>query len=262
MYVGVESFADIRLYGCRAVSDGAATRKRRIFRKDSFWQTSGFGFLDYRQSRLEMVEFLLAKGVKVDVASGDTYGTVLHAAARSGGPQMGKLLLENDEIISAIDAVDCIGLTALHCALSISDSLEVVKMLLRKGADISLPKDDRNGNHVLRVAQLSAMTKLLLANGADVFAINSIGKSAIFPSIGYDDEDATINILINHPNGLNVKGSVQRFLSGRPCAVTRCSKAREISRVYIFFYGISLTHALKSETRPTKSPGWMIIRGT
>lgn len=160
---------------------------------------------------LEMVQFLLDHGAKLDVRSLENM-TALHFAAKNGHENIVKFLLEqgvgiNDKSNSGatpllfaamnghaamvkllldrganINAQDGSGVTALFAAIS-SNHVDVVKVLLEYGADLTLTLSSRrlsylDGTPLHAAIKLDNLeiVRLLLKNGADIYASNTLGE--------------------------------------------------------------------------------------
>jgi len=111
----------------------------------SAYSTDGFTALSLAAffGQKSVVEYLLSKGAKVNqAASNATHVQPIHSAAAHHNPvvamQMLQVLLENG---AQVDARQIGGWTALHEAASRGD-VEMVKLLKRYGADISIKSDD------------------------------------------------------------------------------------------------------------------------
>lgn len=109
-------------------------------------------------------------------------GTLLHAAAAGGQPEVAELLLE---LGCAIDAVNRHGIGALGEAVE-AKSVEVARLLLGKGADPN-GRGGHSGGTVLHRAialRSRAMAKLLLEGGSDPNRQDAGGKSALHQAVG------------------------------------------------------------------------------
>ena len=91
---------------------------------------------------LEILEELIIQGADVNAENNDKQ-TVLHLALVSNKPNIDlvKYLLEDKEIKQRLEAKDKFGFTALHLA-SFYGSLEILKELIKQGADINAKNND------------------------------------------------------------------------------------------------------------------------
>ncbi|MBN9543302.1 MAG: ankyrin repeat domain-containing protein [Alphaproteobacteria bacterium] len=103
-----------------------------------------------RQGCIQTVQYLLDKGINIDIAT-NCGETPLHIAAEYGNFNMVKYLIENRAVVNA---KDWNGETPLHWACK-SCNIKVVKYLIDKGADVNAADDSdyiplheaaRNGN--------------------------------------------------------------------------------------------------------------------
>jgi hypothetical protein len=95
-------------------------------------------YLAAEQGHHELVQLLLEANANVQAACGGW--TLLHAPAEQGHTKVVQLLLAAGV---DVDAADSAGTTALFCA-SLYARLEVVQLLLHKGANPRLPTGSRN----------------------------------------------------------------------------------------------------------------------
>ena len=109
--------------------------------------------------------------------AGDTGEPPLHRAARVGDLDAARELIGRG---AAVDARDAGGRTALDAA-ALSDHIELVELLLERGAAVGLATN-RGGSTVLHVAAQRGsldLVRLLVSRGADVAARNDAGATPL-----------------------------------------------------------------------------------
>ncbi len=110
--------------------------------------------------------------------------TALHFAASSNKLQVVDLLLRKG---ANIDAKDNLGKTALHIAVS-EGRLETVKILLKKGANIkALENDGKTALHIAACDGKLEIIDFLLQKGADIEAQDNLGQTALHNAVSYLD---------------------------------------------------------------------------
>jgi len=117
-----------------------------------------------RRNDPEVVRFLLEKGAQVDRKFEDSGKTVLHKTAACDTAKNFAVLLEYDPDINVLDNK---GRTPLDMAARFSRSLDIVKMLVRRGVDVNRP--DHGGYtplHRASVSDSSGILPFLLKHGA------------------------------------------------------------------------------------------------
>jgi len=127
--------------------------------------------------KLEMVEFLLAKGAKLlpERSGAKPAGTPLHFAVLGGNLDTARFLLEKGV---DVDALDPDGRSTLRIAIR-HGTKEMVELLLASGAKIDEP-DPSLGRTELHMAAASGqldVAKLLLERGAARDVKDSLGKT-------------------------------------------------------------------------------------
>ncbi|KAL6261095.1 hypothetical protein P5V15_008628 [Pogonomyrmex californicus] len=141
-----------------------------VFFERGIWKAALDGDID-------QIKYFLQKGVFVDVLDSAGY-TALHYAARGGHVHVCELLLKNGANVNS--RTRCLEATALHRAIDIPDSDEMVEMvdlLLRNGADPNLTdvdgktalhrailETDGNLNSVEVIAKLLPITNHAIKN--------------------------------------------------------------------------------------------------
>lgn len=136
------------------------------------WEISGKGVTQIEQTllhacatagRKDMGAMLVAAGANMD----------LHAAAFLGQPQIVQACLDGGQ---SVDDVDVIGMTPLHRAIQ-GDSLPVVDLLLRCGADVDCSADTYTfGARALHVAAASGASRQVIERLVE--AVADVGHRA------------------------------------------------------------------------------------
>ena len=127
----------------------------------------------------EIVKYLLEQGAFVN-ACNETKETSLHTAATQGNVKVARTLIEHG---ANVDAQDANCRTPLHSAVWASQvSIAIVKLLLEKGADLSIATKQNKNTPLHGVAfdgreQLGLM---LLDEGADPSAKNTQGETPLY----------------------------------------------------------------------------------
>jgi len=96
-----------------------------------------------KPAEIEIVKYLILQG-KADVNIKETDGmTPLHVAACSGNMDFVEILISNGADINAKNIYGIAnGITPLHCATGVGESVELAKFLISKGADVNAKCDD------------------------------------------------------------------------------------------------------------------------
>ena len=127
---------------------------------------------------IEMMEALLAKGADIN-AKLDRGLTALHFSAMSGNLPAIKFLVERGVDLEIYDR-GCYG-TALHIAINLGGNPEVVKYLVKQGADINRPFSfDNTPLHLVSIKGYTDLARFLVEQGADVNAANEYRHTAIY----------------------------------------------------------------------------------
>ncbi|XP_065839881.1 transient receptor potential cation channel subfamily A member 1-like isoform X2 [Oscarella lobularis] len=161
--------------------------------------------LGVESSAPEVVEFLLAKPVKIDARKLDG-STALHLACANGQLEIVKLLINyskeksmKDELMNMRNDQDHL---AIHRA-AVFDRDDVITFLLEEGSDIEVELE--GGLSLLLVAVASGASKtanLLLSKGADPLAKDSTGQGLLHKSVSYS---RTLQALITQLGRLSKK---------------------------------------------------------
>lgn len=145
-------------------------------------------------NRSEMVHELLALNPQLDI---------FEAAATGQIERVAKLLDEQPERVNAIapDGFTPLGLAAFF------DHLDVVELLLARGADVNLPS--QNAQHVMPLhssvaIQNIAITQALLAHGADVNATQEDGFTPL-QEAAQNGQMEMVKLLLEHGAKIDVR---------------------------------------------------------
>ncbi|GIY72668.1 transient receptor potential cation channel subfamily A member 1 homolog [Caerostris darwini] len=140
-------------------------------------------------------------------ATDENLSTPLHLAATTGCKEIIMLLLDTIEsqgdsgnVKRYVDEKNLSGNTALHLAVS-KGHLEIVEILLKKGADVKTTFD--NSSHPLHLAAISGnvdIVKCLLKHGAAVNCVNNFGETPLHKAAAYNASDVIDFLLKNGAN--------------------------------------------------------------
>ncbi|GFR27575.1 ankyrin-3 [Trichonephila clavata] len=146
----------------------------------------------------EVVKLLLEGGAHPE-ATDENMSTPLHLAATTGSKKIIILLLNSVEehgghdklrrymnILIYVDEKNLSGYTALHSAV-MKGHLDIVKILLEKGADVKLTFD--HSSHPLHLAAVSGnvdIVKCLLQHGAAVNCVNNFGETPLHKAAAFN----------------------------------------------------------------------------
>jgi ankyrin repeat protein len=117
-------------------------------------------------SDLDKVRLVLSQGANVNAASKQGRTALLIAAAHDGSEEIVKLLMKNGADPKAMDRVQ--NTTLVLAALA--DNFPVFKMMLERGVDVNARNRARGQSPLMAAAGLNNLeaVRLLLAKGADV----------------------------------------------------------------------------------------------
>ncbi len=146
---------------------------------------------------LEMVELLLARGADPNAKP------YLLSAARSGNPGLARLLLDNGGNTEFINAA---GETALHHA-AMNDFLEVVRVLLDRGADIEARDDVIRRTALLYAAQSASLelVTLLLDRGAEINIQDDTRDTPLH--LAFENSPAVVELLLDRGADPTIEGN-------------------------------------------------------
>ncbi|KAH8248100.1 hypothetical protein KR038_000492, partial [Drosophila bunnanda] len=127
------------------------------------------------QGEMCIIDVLLSAGCSVHVGNSASGRTPLHLAFYFGHLPSARILLNKK---AQLEATDCNGMTPTHCAVD-ANQLEMVKFALESGAN--LEARDACGWTVLMHGVLMdsnlEIIKVLVTHGADLTALDGVGKS-------------------------------------------------------------------------------------
>lgn len=168
-------------------------------------------FVAQEFNRLDMMEFLLARGAGVDVRDESDH-TPLSDAAANGRVKAAEILLAHR---ARVDARDGEGDTVLYWACkgawragaSKADQMKMMKMLLDHGADVNAR--DQHGATPLFAAVRGdqEIARMLIDRGADVNATAKDGKGGVTPLqiAAFWGSPETVALLLGHHALVNTK---------------------------------------------------------
>ncbi|TMW69794.1 hypothetical protein Poli38472_001950 [Pythium oligandrum] len=147
-----------------------------------------------RPEAVELVKLLLEHGATSQWEEGEL--SALNAAAKTGNLELFELVLAHEDISSLTSKA--LGKT-LIAACDNGKNVQLVQRLLELGADTET-RDDDVGGTVLHHACLSgnaSVVKLLLSHGADPFAVNENGHTALQVASIKVDSGEVIRLLLD-----------------------------------------------------------------
>ena len=170
----------------------------------------------------ELASFLISNGASADEPNVQTNTSALHYACWLGlFPLVVRLA---DATPSSINSSNDDNLTPLHAAIIANDDVDIVNFLLDRGADIEASDDELDTClHLSMAHRRVAVCKLLYSRGADIRALNSLGKSPLSRIYG-----KTATTLFDYINYLNVRGLLLlQFNSDRCYGEVNLERERE-----------------------------------
>ncbi|XP_051863955.1 ankyrin repeat and protein kinase domain-containing protein 1 isoform X2 [Drosophila albomicans] len=154
--------------------------KRMLRRRPSLVDYPGpNGFLPLAnaiiQGEMCIIDVLLSSGCSVHLGNPQNGRTPLHLAFYHGHLPSARILLNKK---AQLEAVDCNGMTPAHCAVD-ANQLEMVKFALESGANLEA-RDACEWTLLMRAVVMDAsleLIKLLVTHGANLLAVDGLGKS-------------------------------------------------------------------------------------
>ncbi|XP_030370417.1 fibronectin type 3 and ankyrin repeat domains protein 1 [Scaptodrosophila lebanonensis] len=154
--------------------------KRMLRRRPSLIDYPGpNGFLPLAnaitQGEMCIIDVLLSAGCSVHVGNPSCHTTPLHLAFYHGHLQSARILLNKK---AQLEAVDFNGMTPAHSAVD-GNQLEMLKFALESGSNLEA-RDRCGWTLLLRAVVMNAdleLVKLLVTHGADLAAIDDLGKN-------------------------------------------------------------------------------------
>ena len=142
----------------------------------------------------KMIHDLIKLGADVKAKSNlDGWTALMYAAMFNSNPEVIFTLLRAG---SNVNAKDKFGTTVLMCAAAGNSNPEVIRTLLRTGSKVNTK--DKDGETALMLAaghnsNAEAIIPVLLNAGADIFAKNNEGKTAL----DYAKTDSVKDLILN-----------------------------------------------------------------
>ncbi|SPP88307.1 blast:Fibronectin type 3 and ankyrin repeat domains protein 1 [Drosophila guanche] len=127
------------------------------------------------QGEMCIIDVLLSAGCSVHLGNPRNGRTPLHLAFFHGHLPSARILLNKK---ARLEATDCNGMTPTHCAVD-ANQMEMVRFALEAGADIEA-RDACGWTLLMRGVVMDAgleLIKLLVTHGADLAAVDGVGKS-------------------------------------------------------------------------------------
>lgn len=152
----------------------------------------------YRYARQkELIEILLTKGARVDIANQRGISPLFLAVRISSS--LTSMFLDKGAPVNAATAS---GMTPLMNA-AIGGSLETMRLLIKHGANVNA-RDKSNDTALLNAARVVSVSKirLLLEHGADIKSQDKVGNTVIMNVIAAGYHPKLVQFLIN--KGANV----------------------------------------------------------
>ncbi len=152
-----------------------------------------------KNNDLSTLKSLLDKKINANVYDDDSDHILMYAAFYASADCM-ELLINNGANVNAVNKT--LETPLMWC----NHDLQKTKLLLQHGANVNAIA--ASGNTALLVACVGAgqyeIVKFLLDNGADPFAINNKGQTALFRTATFGDT-ATARMLVNKGIDINAK---------------------------------------------------------
>ncbi|KAM8706904.1 hypothetical protein ACLKA7_011066 [Drosophila subpalustris] len=154
--------------------------KRMLRRRPSLVDYPGpNGFLPLANAIIQcemcIIDVLLSSGCSVHLGNPQNGRTPLHLAFYHGHLPSARILLNKK---AQLEATDCNGMTPAHCAVD-ANQLEMVRFALESGANVEA-RDACDWTLLMRAVVMDAsleIIKLLVTHGADLSAVDGMGKS-------------------------------------------------------------------------------------
>ncbi|XP_068152551.1 fibronectin type 3 and ankyrin repeat domains 1 protein [Drosophila tropicalis] len=127
------------------------------------------------QGEMCIFDVLLSAGCSVQLGNPSNGRTPLHMAFYHGHLPISRILLNKK---AQLEAIDSNGMTPAHCAAD-ADQLEMMKFALESGANLEV-RDACGWTLLMRAVVMDAsleLIKLLVTHGADLAAVDGVGKN-------------------------------------------------------------------------------------
>ncbi|XP_001978797.3 tankyrase [Drosophila erecta] len=167
--------------------------KRMLRRRPSLMEyPAANGFLPLAnaiiQGEMCIIDLLLSAGCSVHIGNPASGRTPLHLAFYYGHQPSARILLNKK---ARLEATDSNGMTPAHCAVD-ADQLEMVKFGLEAGANAEA-RDLCGWTLLMRAVVMNAgmeLIKVLVTHGADLEAVDGVGKTCTDLAKLYHRQDA------------------------------------------------------------------------
>jgi ankyrin repeat protein len=159
-----------------------------------------------RNNKVVLLKCLVTLGINVNIQH-ECYGnnTALHTAAINGSVEVFKLLLDNGADVTIKNSFNT---TILHCAV-LSGNLEIINLILENRVNINAQDD--HGNTALHMiipygGSENEVVRLLLSKGIDLDIKNNDNKtiSDLLHTYGYEDLLSEISSVYQITNEVNL----------------------------------------------------------
>lgn len=153
----------------------------------------GYGGPQYYAAMIGLtrtLEYLREQGVDLNTQGG-RFGNALQVATINGHRDTIEYLLSNNADVNLEGGEHGSAIVAAAAAYNVKEAQEIIRLLLRKGADIeSKDKNKKTAlHHSSRYGTLPVF-QLLLENGADVKSVSDFGQTALHVASVYGRENA------------------------------------------------------------------------
>jgi len=151
------------------------------------------------KDNVAIAEYLIAHGAD---KHGDDYWTVLMEAFSESSVEMVRLLIAKGADIN-FKSVELHGYTALHCAID-EGYKDIAELLIQKGVDVNA--GPWTPLHSAARSRRIGIAELLIQKGAEVNAKDQVGETPLYSAIRRQDLDMT-KLLISKGADLNIKNN-------------------------------------------------------
>lgn len=161
---------------------------------------------------LEIIDFLIKNGAKVQLKTVDgACDSVVHLAILANQFDYVEYLLKNN-LVKDINYINAIGYSPLHTALLCNKDINIIDILLKNGADYSLPSRD-NQTTVMLAARNNEMSILeyVLSNKlySDIDEKDDEGQSALHIVARFGYNPKILETLVAAGADINVKNKME-----------------------------------------------------
>lgn len=188
------------------------TKYRKIGIND--YDSSGFTplLLAMKDSgNLEIIDFLIKNGADIKLKTADgVYDSVVHLAIQANQFDYVDYLLKNN-LVEDINYINARGYSPLHTALLYNKDINIIDILLKYGADYSLPSKDNKttlmlaaGNDEMSILEYALSNKLY----SDIDEKDDEGQSALHIVARYGYNPKILETLVAAGADINVKNKM------------------------------------------------------